>query len=132
MKTSEVPQDHNPLLAGKVRKAMYALDETGHYTTVASDGWIVEEMVTRAAVEECQRLTLEARARVEAGISSSLEFHMYDRRMDETILAQTAHVWRWRLRRHLRAQPFARLSPAWIARYAKALDLASEDLVRLP
>lgn len=131
MNNADVPQDRNAIYLGG-RKAVYAVDESGRYGTVASTGWQVEEIVTSAAVDEYRRLALEARARVEAGISAPLEFHMYDRRMDEPMLAETARVWRWRLRRHLRAPVFAGLKPEWIARYAEALGIAPAELLRLP
>jgi hypothetical protein len=131
VKSGEVPQEPNALLAG-VRKATYAVDESGHYVSVASSGWSAEEAVTRAAVEEYRRLAREAFDRAARGETSPLEFHMYDRRMDEPMLAQSAGVWRWRLRRHLRVRGFARLSPAWLARYADALGIGVDALRTLP
>lgn len=129
MKRDEVPQDRNATLGG-LRKAAYALDEAGHYTTVATSGWTVEEAVTGAAVDEYRRLAREAWASVRRGEAAPLKFHMYDRRMDEPMLAQTVGIWQLRLRRHLR--PAARLSEAWLARYADALGLSVEKLRTVP
>lgn len=131
MKQDEVPQDASPVFAGQ-RKAMYALDPQGRYTTVPSSGWQAEDTVTGAAVDEFRRLAAEARARVEAGQSSPLEFHMYDRRMDLPTLAQTARTWQWRVRRHLRPAIFARLSAARLQRYGDALGLSPAALTQLP
>lgn len=131
MKREEVPQDAVAHF-GSGRKAMYALDRDGHYVTVASSGWEVEAVVTGDAVAEYARLAAEARARVERGESSPLEFHMYDRRMDPPVLAQTAGVWQWRLRRHLRPEGFARLSAKRLQAYADALGMSPEDLKVLP
>lgn len=131
MKKDEVPQDLNPAFAGE-RKAVYALDESGRYAAAPSTGWTVEEIVTGQAVEEYRRLAREAWERARQGRGSPLEFHMYARRMEVPTLAQAAGVWQWRLRRHLRAGTFARLSPALLARYAEALDLHAEELQRLP
>ena len=69
---------------------------------------------------------------VEAGRTSPLEFHMYDRRMDLALLGQTTGLWRWRIRRHFRPEIFARLKPALLARYADALGLSVDTLRRLP
>lgn len=131
MKRDEVPQDRLPHY-GEARKAMYALDEGGRYTTVASSGWRVEEAVTSDALAEFDRLARAARARVEAGTAATLEFHMYARRMDLPTLAQSTGLWRWRVRRHLQPQVFARISGKLLRRYADALGLAPEALRRLP
>ena len=131
MKLDEVPQDAVAHY-GSARKAMYALDSTGHYATVASSGWDVEATVTGDAVAEFRRLAEEARVRVERGEASVLEFHMYDRRMDLPTLAQTTGIWRWRLRRHLRPAVFHRLSESTLQRYADALGLSLQELKALP
>lgn len=131
MRTDEVPQDDNAALGGQ-RKAMYAVGPDGRYTLVPSKGWEVEETVTLQAVEAFQRQADDARRRASEGKTSALEFHMYDRRMDLTLLAQTTGLWRWRIRRHFRPDVFARLSPKLLARYADALGLTVDQLRRLP
>lgn len=131
MKTDEVPQDSSAYAAvGK--KALYAVDASGHYGTVASQGWVVEEAVTSDAVGEYARLALAARVEVEAGRKSPLWFHMWDKRMDEPTLAGAAKVWGWRLRRHFSPAVFATLKPELLARYADALGLSTQQLQRLP
>ncbi len=131
MKKTEVPQDRNSAFAGE-RKAVYALDESGHYSTAPSTGWKVEEIVTGQAVAEYVRLAAEARQRARAGLSSPLEFHMYDRRLELPTLAAATGLWRWRVRRHLRPQGFARLSASLLSRYANVLGITVESLVSLP
>lgn len=131
MKRDEVPQDQVAHY-GTARKAMYALDRDGHYVTVASTGWEAEATVTGDAVAEYARLASEARTRVERGESSPLEFHMYDRRMDPPVLAQSAGIWQWCLRRHLRPAIFARLSEKRLRAYAEALGISLENLKVLP
>lgn len=126
-----MPQDANPAFAGE-RKAVYAVDETGRYTTAASTGWTVEAVVTGQAVEEYARQAQHAWARARAGAASPLEFHMYDRRMDIADLAQATGLWQWRVRRHLKPAVFAQLSGAVLARYAEALGLEPAALRRLP
>jgi hypothetical protein len=43
--------------------------------------------------------------------------------MDLALLSQTTGLWRWRVRRHLRPDVFARLSGGLRRRYARALGL---------
>ncbi len=131
MKKNEVPQESNKVLGG-ARKAMYAVDENGEYTTIASSGWKVEELVTSLAIEDFALKAEAALARARNGQSAPLEFHMYDRRMDVQTLAQSTGLFQWRVRRHLKPSVFKRLKPALLARYAEALGIDQETLTRLP
>lgn len=131
MKTSEVPQEGNATLAG-LRKAVYARDADNRIVTVPSAGWEVEEIVTQQAADIFSAYANEARARVQRGESSPLEFWMYAQRMDLATFAQSSGVWRWRIRRHFDPARFARLSTAQIDRYAHALGISPDSLRRLP
>jgi len=44
MKIDETPQDNIKTMGG-LKKALYALDEKGRYTTCTTTGWEVEEIV---------------------------------------------------------------------------------------
>lgn len=129
MREREVPQERNRSLAGH-RKAVYAVADDGKLRLVPSQGWEVEEIVTRQAVEDLERRAEEARARALAGQASPLEYHMYRARMDVELLSQTTGLWRWRIRRHFRAEVFARLPLALRRRYAEALGIPVEALSR--
>ncbi len=131
MDLKNVPQEGNKTLGGH-RRAVYARDAGGHIVAVASKGWEVEEIVTSQAVEEMSALAEAARKNVMDGLSSPLEYWMYARRMDLLLLAQSTGIWRWRIRRHLRPEIFARLSHNLLARYAEALGLAVQQLQHLP
>ncbi|QDF95381.1 hypothetical protein CJ010_01845 [Azoarcus sp. DD4] len=129
MDIDQVPQEGNRTLGGH-RKALYARDADGRIGLVPSRGWEAEEIVTRQAVEELDRLTAEARQRAIEGTGSALEFHMYKARMDSLMLAQVTGLWHWRVRRHLRPEIFRQLRPALLARYAEALGIAVTTLTR--
>jgi len=130
MRERDVPQEGNATLGGH-RKAVYAVGEDGKLRIIASRGWQVEEIVTRQALAELEASASEARRRALAGLASPLEYHMYRARMDVPMLAQAAGLWRWRVRRHLKPQVFARLPLALKRRYAEALGVAPEALERL-
>ena len=130
MREHDVPQEGNATLAGH-RKAVYAVGEDGKLRIVASRGWQVEEIVTRQALDELEERARDARQRALAGVASPLEYHMYRARMDVPMLAEAAGVWRWRVRRHLKPQVFARLPLALKRRYAEALGIAPQALERL-
>ena len=127
MRERDVPQEGNTTLAGH-RKAVYAVADDGKLRLVASRGWEVEEIVTRQAVEDLERRAVEARTRVRSGESSPLEYHMYRARMDLELLSQVTGLWRWRVRRHLKAAVFARLPLSLRRRYAEALGISVEVL----
>jgi hypothetical protein len=130
MRERDVPQEGNATLAGH-RKAVYAVGEDGKLRIVASRGWQVEEIVTRQALAELEERAGDARQRALAGLASPLEYHMYRARMDVAMLAEAAGLWRWRVRRHLKPQVFARLPAALKRRYAEALGIAPQTLERL-
>lgn len=131
MKKQDVPQEQNKTLSGG-RKAMYAVDENGQYTTIASNGWQVEELVTSMAVEDFREQAEQALARARRGETSAMEFHMFDQRMDLATLAQSVGLFKWRVRRHLKPRVFATLKPALMQRYAQALGLSADQLTSLP
>ncbi len=130
MLDSEVPQEGNVTLGGH-RKALYARGADGKMHIVQSTGWEVEEIVTRQAVDDLNRLADDARQRVAAGQTSALEYHMHKARMDVPLLAQVTGLWQWRIRRHFRPALFARLSPSLLARYADAMGLTVAQLTKV-
>ena len=127
MLASDVPQEGNATLGGH-RKALYARGADGKLQIVQSAGWEVEEIVTRQAVDDLDRLAEEARLRVNSGLTSALEYHMHKARMDVPLLAQTTGLWQWRIRRHFRPAVFASLSTALRQRYADAMGLTVDQL----
>ena len=131
MLDSEVPQEGNSTLAGH-RKAVYARGDDGKLHIVQSAGWEVEEIVTRQAVEDLNRLAEDARQRVIAGQTSVLEYHMHKARMDVPLLSQVTGLWQWRIRRHVRPDIFAGLSAGLLQRYGDAMGLSVEQLKKAP
>lgn len=126
-----MPQEGNATLGGH-RKLMYARGADGRMKTVTSRGWDVEELVTRQAVDEFDRLATHAWREAESGIASPLRYHMYRARMDDSLLAQATGLWRWQVRRHLRLARVDQLRPSVQQRYARALGLSVSALQALP
>ncbi len=131
MDVNAVPQEGNTTLGGH-RKAVYARDADGHMVIAASRGWEVEEIVTRQAVDALHAQAEAARERAKAGLASPLEYWMYERRMDLALLSQASGFWQWRVKRHLRPDGFAGLSPKQLERYAQALGLPAASIRELP
>lgn len=131
MKHDNVPQDNISTYANN-KKAIYATKDNGEYGIVASSGWDVEEEATKQALHELQRQADEAHGAVAAGERSPLYFHMYDRRMDLQVLAESTGMFKWRIRRHFKPEVFAKLPQKMLERYADALGLPVAELCRLP
>ena len=131
MKKEDVPQHQAKAFMGR-SKALYALDESGRYQVVPSNGWEAEEIVLDQAIDEFKRLAAEAHAAAKAGSGSALAYHMYSRRMDLVLLADISGFWQWQVGRHLRPGAFEALPPTKQQRYAEALGLSVEQLKSLP
>lgn len=131
MKKNDVPQDEVSTYAGQ-HKLLYAVDENGEYTGVRSSGWDVECAATQDALRAISEDRQTAWERGKRGETSPLEFHMYDRRMDLALLAQTTGMFQWRIRRHFRPRVFGKLSASVLARYCEALGLSPRQLQNLP
>jgi len=129
--SEELSARENRVLEGE-RKAVYERDAEGNYRLVPSPGWKVEEVVTSAAVNEFKRLSEQALKDCRAGRVSPLAYYMYWRRLDPGSLAQAMGIMQWRVRRHLRPAPFARLSDKLLQRYAEVLDMSPAELTREP
>ena len=130
MKVNEVPQDITYYEGEK--RACYALNDEGKYVIVTSTGWSAEEVVNGLAVAELATNLEETRKAVLKGLKSPLCYHMERRQMIPEILAKTAGIARFRVKRHLRPEIFDKLKLSVLDRYAKALAITTEELNTVP
>lgn len=130
MKANEVPQDITYYEGEK--RACYALNDAGKYVIVPSCGWSTEEVVNGLAIAELEASLEKTRKAVIDGQKSPLAYHMELRQMTPAILAKTAGLASFRLKRHIRPDVFAKLKPAVLDRYAKALAVTLEELKIVP
>lgn len=130
MKADEVPQNIT-YYEGK-KRACYALNDKGQYVIVPSSGWDTEETVNGLAVQELAARLEETRQEVLRGLKSPLAYYMEQRQMTPEILARTAGILGFRVRRHFKPEVFARLKPSILKRYAEALALSVSELKSVP
>ncbi len=130
MRKDQVPQD-SCLLAGQ-REICYAIDEAGHYVLTPTAGWEPKNIANLQAWEVIRDQLQEALAAIRAGRASALAFHMARNQMDVPLLAAYVGLPRWRVRRHLRPDIFARLKPALLERYAAVLEISVAELCTVP
>jgi hypothetical protein len=131
VKEEDVPQFTGSAYGGH-KKLLYAVDAQGNYKGVASRGCEIESAATFGALDDLRCQVVEAWEAARRGECAPLRYHMYRRRMDPVLLAQTAGLFRWRVERHLRDPRFARLPRRILRRYAEALGLEIDVLTRLP
>lgn len=117
----EIPKERNATLDG-MEKVMYAKNEQGKFERF-NYGSSVEEFATQVAVEEYETLKKECLARIKQGISSPIEYFMYENRMDLPTLASAVGMFQWRVKRHLKMSVFQTMSDALLLRYADAFSL---------
>jgi hypothetical protein len=131
MKVNEVPQDDITYYEGK-RRACYAINDKGKYVIVTSTGWKAEEVFNGLAVDELAANLEETRKAVLKGLKSPLAYHMERRQLIPTILAKTAGIATFRVKRHLRPEIFNELKPPVLERYSQALAVSMEELKTVP
>jgi hypothetical protein len=129
MKVNEVPQE--PGLDFR-EKLLWARDEQGQYVTVRSVGWSVPNTSFAMYWAYVGRTLREARERIQRGERSPLYYWMRVHQLEVGTLADYVGMGRWRVKRHLKPQVFARLKPKVLARYAQALKTPVEQLQRVP
>ncbi len=118
MKIKEVPQDDIRTFKGYGTKTVYAVDENGQYTRVATSGWDAEEVVLRDVVDDFDKLAQDAKARAIKGETAPIEYFMHKYYMDVPALAAGMGLARWRVKRHLNPRVFSRLNDRLLQRYA--------------
>ena len=131
MKKEHVPQDNNITYGGH-KRILYAVDDNSRYEKIESSGWEAEEFVTLMAVEDFREQTRAAHDRCQQGVSSTLEYHMYNNRLDVLSLSQATGLFQWRIRRHLKPKVFAKLADKYLSRYAAIFDIDIDTLITLP
>jgi hypothetical protein len=130
VKARDVPQEE--WITGHGSRACYAEDESGRFVVVPSTGWEVERIVNSQAHDQIRRRLREVRREVGEGRASALKYHMESALMDAGLLAATAGLWKFQVKRHLVPRHFDTLGRATLERYAAIFRISVEELRRLP
>lgn len=126
MEKIEVPQEENKTLDG-IKKVMYTTDNDGEFKT-ANYGSSVEEFATQVAVEEYEVLKQESLENIKKGLSSPIEYFMFENRMDIPTLASVVGMFQFRVKRHLKMNNFKKLNDKVLSKYAQAFNIKIEEL----
>jgi len=131
MDINNVPQDNSETYAN-MKKAIYAKDKDGKMQTVGSTGWDVEEIATKAALEDIEKSIHDAYEEVRAGRKSPLYYHMFDARMDLLVLAQSTGFFQWTIKRHFKPEVFRKLSEKKLLEYCDVLGKTVDEIKTIP
>jgi hypothetical protein len=128
MKKNEVPQDESKLEKANIKDMVYAVDENGNYVTELSTGWNPKTIALDNAIKQIEERVTAAKERFSKNESSPLEYYMELNKMDITILASYAGIWKWRVKRHFKPSVFKKLSQKTLQKYADVFDITVEEL----
>jgi len=130
MDRKDVPQDKG--INGEWHGISYAVDDDGHYVLARSAGWEPANVANRQAWELVEQEVADILDRVRKDELSPLAYHMARNLMDVKTLARYAGLSRFRVKRHLKAGTFRRLSPALVEKYARVFNMEAERLKEVP
>ncbi len=131
MKLENVPQDDSSTYA-KMKKTIYAKDSKGNIQGKSSNGWEVEETVTRQALDDIQEHIKEAFWEVKNGNKSTLYFYMYKQKMDLTLLAQVTGFFKWTIKKDFDPKVFAKIKQNRLEEYCDVLGVEIDAIKELP
>ena len=131
MKKDKTPQQPHEMYEGE-SKGVYTVNAEGQYELSRTTGWDPETIVLTQALEEIDRLSQHALNKVQQGLSSPLEYHMYAQRMDIAMLAVAVGKYQWQVKRHFKPANFVKLSQQQIEAYAAVLGIDAIKLKKTP
>lgn len=130
MKQQDVPQD--AAIFEQWHEITYATDDQGNYVLTPSAGWDASNL---ANIQAWQLIAEEIEAALEQirnGGASALVFHMVRNQMDVGLLASYVELPRWRVKRHLQAKHYHKLSTTLRDRYATVFTVPVDALDLIP
>jgi hypothetical protein len=125
----EIPKEQNATLDG-MQKVMYAKNSDGVFERF-NYGSSVEEFATKVAVDEYETLKEECLKKISQGISSPIEYYMYENRMDLPTLSSAVAMLSFRVKRHLKMAVFRNMGDKLLSKYADVFGISVQDLKKM-
>lgn len=127
MKKEEIPQDDGAL--NKLTKeVVYAVDQSGKYSSELSTGWDVKSKALDLAWQDIEKRIEAAKQKVLNNEASPILYFIELRLMDIGILAAYTGFWKWTIKKHLKPAVFNKLSEKKLQQYANAFNVSVEEL----
>ncbi len=127
MKKENIPQDPSAL-DKFTKEVVYAVDNSGNYTTELSRGWEVKATALDVAWQDIEERIAAAKQKVLNKEASPLLFFMELRLMDTGIVCAYTGFWKWQVKRHLKPSVFDKLSDRKLQKYAEAFNVTITEL----
>ena len=127
MKKDEIPQDDGALNR-LTKEVVYAVDNSGNYTTELSTGWDVKTKALDLAWQDIEQRIADAKQKVLNNEASPVLYFMELRLMDMGIVAAYTGFWKWSIKQHMKPAVFKKLSDKKIQRYAAAFNITPDEL----
>ena len=127
MKKDEIPQDDGALNR-LTKEVVYAVDNSGNYTTELSSGWDVKTKALDLAWQDIEQRIADAKQKVLNNEASPVLYFMELRLMDMSIVAAYTGFWKWSIKQHMKPAVFKKLSDKKIQRYAAAFNITPDEL----
>jgi len=128
MKKEDVPQDESSLSKANIREVVYAVDKYGKYGKALSSGWDAKTIALDKSLELIEEQLQEAIRKIKQGELSPIAYYMELQRMDIVVLSGYVGFWQWKVKRHLKAKTFKKLSERTLKKYAEAFEISLEEL----
>lgn len=127
MKKEDIPQD-NGALNKLTKEVVYAVDNSGNYTTELSTGWEVKATALDVSWNDIEQRIETARQKVLNKEASPILYFMELRLMDIAIVSAYTGFWKWTIKRHLKPAVFEKLADNKLQKYAEAFNISVEEL----
>ena len=127
MKKEDIPQDDGALTK-LTKEVVYAVDNSGNYTTELSTGWDVKTTALDVAWKDIEQRIENARQKVLNNEASPILYFIELRLMDISLVAGYTGFWKWTVKRHLKPSFFKKLSEKKLRKYAEAFNISVEEL----
>jgi hypothetical protein len=127
MKKEDIPQDGSALTKF-TKEVVYAVDNSGNYTTELSTGWEVKTTALDVAWKDIEERIEKAKQKVLNNEASPILFFIELRLMDIGIVAAYTGFWKWKVKQHLKPAVFNKLPERKLKKYAEAFNISVEEL----
>jgi len=131
LKKENVPQDDS-LTYAKMKKTIYAKGSDGKMQGVSSNGWEVEETVTRQALDDIEEHIKDAYLEVKEGRKSTLYYYMYAKKMDLLLLSQVTGFFQWTIKKDFNPKIFIKIKQSRLEEYCDVLGVSIDEIKELP
>ena len=127
MNKEDIPQDDSALKK-LTKEVVYAVDNSGNYTTDLSTGWEIKTTALDVAWEDIEQRIAAAQRKVIRNEASPILYFIELRLMDIGILSAYTGFWKWTIKQHLKPSVFKNLPISKLKKYAEAFNISVEEL----